>query len=64
MSEKREHRLTTDCWCRPELVSLCPQCEDVTAPLPTCWRCKGRGLVPTAPGDEPALVIHNYDRDR
>lgn len=48
------------CWCRPELMKLCPEaCCGIHGCPDSCWRCAGKSLVP-AEGDEcePLIVLH------
>ena len=56
MSAGRKHELESrECWCGPEVVQGCPECERDN---PDCWRCSGRGCVAVYDEDEPVIVIH------
>jgi hypothetical protein len=63
---EREHDETSpDCWCRPSVLQICPECND---DLPECWRCDGNGTIPC---DNPAhydgphglIYVHRYEGD-
>lgn len=57
------HEDRLDCWCGPRIEQACPECEDLLAPPPDCYRCGGEGwIVCTDPqgydGDFALLVTH------
>ena len=58
---ERKHVLTgCSCWCDPELLQICPECEDEDN-YADCWKCGGRGLVKRYDDAEPCVVAHRYD---
>lgn len=55
--KRLRHRTHDDkCWCRPEVLQNCPECEDT--PNSNCWQCQGRSLVEAFDHDEPAIIVH------
>lgn len=60
----REHNVThyfdgPPCWCDPEIVVLCQQCNGSDE---GCWNCD-RGLTPMIFDDgEPMLIIHKPEQ--
>lgn len=58
-SVARSHVTTgLGCWCAPEVLQPCPQCDE--PPAPGCWRCAGRGLVEPFDDGLPCVVIHRF----
>lgn len=56
---KRAHVVDdTPCWCQPEFVRVCPECEGNETDEP-CWRCEGRGALPVPTIEEADVVIHH-----
>lgn len=68
-----EHDLTKTCWCEPEHLQACPECDagefegvaQIIAEKDTsrseCWKCGGRGLVEVFVGDGSVIVVHRKD---
>jgi hypothetical protein len=61
MKQKPHDTDNPDCWCNPDLFTICPECGP---DIYDCWRCNHpyRGLVPaTYPmdADEPLIIAHN-----
>ena len=60
----REHDTDNEtCWCGPDVLQRCPECEDHKDPPPGCWRCGGKGLVPEYDEDRPSVIVHQDDTD-
>jgi hypothetical protein len=54
------------CWCQPEVLRVCPECDDAEESPTSCWRCGGRGLIEaqeTWDADVPLVIVHRDDRD-
>jgi len=50
----RKHELEgTDCWCEPELMGVCSQCDGEG-----CWNCDDGFISPCFPQDA-LIVIHD-----
>ena len=45
------------CWCNPDIVQPCPECEE--PPKPDCWRCSGNGQVDVYTDDFGVIVSHH-----
>jgi hypothetical protein len=48
-----DHECTRDCWCKPELLAVCEECDGEE-----CWKCNN-GLVPLEDLEENCVVVHN-----
>lgn len=63
------HFESEHCWCKPEVMMACPECEDRRKDAIVrdsdeqiaCWRCNGRALVEHSDPDAGKLVIHRYE---
>lgn len=49
------------CWCNPDVVMLCPECQSDPDEREGCWRCGGEGSVDYDGRDEPKIIIHRYE---
>lgn len=47
------------CWCNPEIVQSCPQCEIYSKA--DCWRCGGRGVVEPYDDSLDVIVVHREE---
>ncbi len=54
-----EHETDNEhCWCQPEVLQVCPECDEDHIPTPGCWRCGGRGLVPEYDETQCSVIVH------
>lgn len=54
------HLESIDCWCRPDVFALCPECGDLPFRDLLCWRCAGRGMIPFDGWAEgPLHIVHH-----
>jgi hypothetical protein len=51
-----------DCWCGPRVEQRCPECE--AGEPEGCWRCGGEGWVAEYDLEEPAVIVHTYEKLR
>ena len=50
------HVESKGCWCDPEVLQCCPECD--AQPLADCCRCGGSGLVPEFCDELPTVTLH------
>ena len=46
-----------DCWCNPERLQVCPECEEQGKNGRGCFRCGGRGVVAADQGFGQAVRV-------
>lgn len=56
------HEEGKDCWCGPELMMNCSECETADT---DCWKCGGRGFLEYEPfsGKVPVAIHHDERLD-
>ena len=50
------HRLP--CWCPMEELNICSEADARGECVTTCWRCRGRGLVPIYDQELTVFLVH------
>ena len=52
-----QHTDTPECWCKPEVMMNCQECDEDTNP--ECWACRGSALVEhDGSPDRRKIIIH------
>lgn len=58
----QHHFQTVECWCKPRIVRLCPECDTEGS---CCWLCSGEGTISVLPNEVDTheaielIFIHN-----
>ena len=63
----KDHDTTTyDCWCRPRVEMICPECDGDEEPAETCFLCRGEQTVECLyphmySSPHSLIIIHNEE---